>query len=88
MADKNRVDVFGDKQLVLFQNVVRGKVNPTWQAKISTLSAFGGVRVSLQTTDSEEAKTRVRAVYFMAEARAQSFLPLQAARFDKTTCVV
>ena len=79
-----KIDLFGDKQVILYRNQVRGKTNPTWQAIITTPSSTGRIRTSLKTTSLDEAKAKARDEYYRAEARVQSGLPLQAARFDKT----
>lgn len=79
-----KFDLFGDNQVILYRNLVRGKINPTWQAKISTPSSAGRVRISLNTKSLEEAKSKAREEYYRAEARVQSGLPLQAPRFKKT----
>lgn len=80
-----QIDLFGDNQVILYRNIVRGKTNPTWQVAIRTPSSTGRrLRLSLKTASIEEAKIKARDEYYKAEARVQTGLPLQAPRFTKT----
>ena len=79
-----QIDLFNDKQVILHKVKVRGEISPIWNVIIHTPSSTGRIRMSLKTTSLDEAKARAREEFFKAEARVQSGLPLQAARFDKT----
>ena len=72
-----------DGQVTLFQNLKRGKVNPVWQASISSPSSKGRMRISTKTSNFEQAKIIAREEYYKAEARVQTGLPLNAPRFEK-----
>ena len=78
-----RIDLMGDGQVVLFQNIKRGKLNPVWQASIRSPSSKGRIRVSTKTSNLEQAKSIAREEYYKAEARVQTGLPLNPPRFDK-----
>ena len=78
-----RHDLMGDGQVILFQNVKRGKLNPIWQASIRSPSSTGRMRLSTKTANLEQAKSIAREEYFKAEARVQTGLPLNPPRFDK-----
>ena len=79
-----RIDLFNDSRLVLFQNIKRGKLNPIWQAYIKSPSSTGRLRISTKTANFEQAKKIATDEYYRAEARLQQGLPLNPARFDDT----
>lgn len=86
MKDQNpseRIDLFGDKQVILYKQMKRGKLNPVWQAQITSPSSTGRMRISTKTKNLEDAKIRAREAYYKAEARVQTGLPLNPLRFSR-----
>ncbi len=68
--------------IVLYTQLVRGKLNPIWQAKITTASGKGRIRISTKSRSFNEAKRRAIHHYKTAEARVQTGLPLNSVRWE------
>ena len=79
-----RFDLNDDGKIILYKNVNRGKLNPTWQCKITSPSSKGRIRFSTKTKNLEQAKKIALDHAYKTEARVQQGLPLSPARFDKT----
>ena len=59
-TESERHDLFGDGQVILFQNMKRGKLNPIWQVSVSSPSSKGRMRISTKTKNFEQAKVIAR----------------------------
>lgn len=68
--------------IVLYTQLVRGKLNPIWQAKITTASGKGRIRISTKSRSFNEAKRIAINHYKVAEARVQTGLPLNSIRWE------
>lgn len=68
--------------IVLYTRKVRGKLNPIWQAKITTASGKGRLRLSTGSKDFGEAKRIAIVHYKKADARVQTGLPLNSVKWE------
>jgi len=77
VALMNKHEVFGDKRAVIYnRQTVTGEAAPHWHLKVK-LPKRKAVRISLKTTDFEEAKQLARVEYFKLEERADKNLSLE-----------
>jgi len=81
--DSERFDLNNDGKIILFKNVQRGKVNHTWQCKITSTSSTGRIRLSTKTKNFDEAKKIALDTAYKTEARVQQGLPLSPVRFER-----
>ena len=77
----NTIDVTGDKTVIIYREMVRGKENLTYQAKITTPNSKGSIVKSTKTKNIDEAKAFARKLFYETEARVQAGLPLKPLLF-------
>jgi len=87
MGKRNEPESFPiwEGNIVLYTRLVRGKLSPVWQAKITTASGKGRLRISTKTKSFNEAKRKAINFYKQADARVQTGLPLNSVRWETAT---
>ena len=79
----NTIDVMGDNSVIIYREMVRGKENLTYQAKITTPTTKGSIIKSTRTKNIDEAKATARKLFYETEARVQAGLPLKPMLFTE-----
>ena len=79
------IDVLGDGTVIIFRELIRGKENLTYQAKITTPNSQGSLIRSTRTANEDEAKAVARKIFYETEARVQAGLPLKPMLFSEAS---
>ena len=79
---EQKIDLFEDGRAIIFRKKVRGKINPVWQAYITTSGSTGRIRKSTGAQDQKRAEQIARDLLIKAEGRLEAGLPLNPIRFD------
>ncbi len=84
MRERGKPEVVSiwEGNIVLYTRLVRGKLNPIWQAKITTASGKGRIRISTKSKSFNEAKRIAIDHYKAADHRVHSGLPLNSVRWE------
>ena len=67
---EDKIDIFEDGRAIIFRKKVRGKLNPIWQAYITTTGSTGRIRKSTGSRDKKRAG-------FYSHAACYSMHPLK-----------